>query len=281
MSARSTQIKLVGAAGAAALVVATLGSPALAADKTFAYTCTTLGPVGVNYDAGTLPTSMVAGQKVTQAATLTVNLVAEQVQGVEDNYLATNVGGSAANTNAGDPLSFAFALPTTDLPDPAADIAIVSSTGTETLRPVTAGEWTVAPGDLSAPLTLSTPGGDVQATVTCLAPTDGSNALGTIKVTKDTTTTKLSHTYNAKRHIVGGTATVKSHYGLRATGKVTFVLKKGTKRIGKVVASVKNGKAKASFKKVTKAGKYTLTASYGGNGGLKGSKAKANVFRIR
>ena len=96
--------------------------------------------------------------------------------------------------------------------------------------------------------------------------------LGTITVSKDKTKSKVSAT------VKGSTATVKdkvkSHFGLKATGKVKFTLKKGSTVVGHAKGKIsKKGVAKVSFKKL-KSTKYTVTAMYKGSSNLKGSTGK-------
>ena len=105
-------------------------------------------------------------------------------------------------------------------------------------------------------------------------PTDGTQVLGTTTVAKDKTKSKVS----AK--VKGSTANVsdkvKSHFGLKPTGKVTFTLKKGSKTVGKAKGKIsKKGVAKVSFKHLGSS-KYSVSASYKGDKNLKGSKGKAS-----
>ena len=80
MSVRSKHLKIVGAAGAAALTVGALSAPALSAPgdltATATYSCLN-GAINATGDFTVAPpstTSLVAGQKVTSAATLHVVL---------------------------------------------------------------------------------------------------------------------------------------------------------------------------------------------------------------
>jgi hypothetical protein len=50
--------------------------------------------------------------------------------------------------------------------------------------------------------------------------------------------------------------------------------------MGKATVSLKNGAASHVFSKVKKAGKWSITAAYQGNGNLKSSSGKAS-FRVR
>jgi hypothetical protein len=71
---------------------------------------------------------------------------------------------------------------------------------------------------------------------------------------------------------------VKSHFGIKAKGKVKFQLMKGTKTIKTVTKKLKRQAAKATFSGVTKAGKYTVKAKYLGSSNLKASSGSKSVI---
>jgi hypothetical protein len=74
---------------------------------------------------------------------------------------------------------------------------------------------------------------------------------------------------------------VKSHFGLKVTGKVKFILKKGTHKIKTMKDKLnKKGVAKVKFSGVKKPGKYSITAKYGGSANMKGSSDKA-TFKVK
>ena len=79
---------------------------------------------------------------------------------------------------------------------------------------------------------------------------------------KDKSKTATKATYNAKKDVATGTAKVKGHFGLAGTGKVKFTLKKGTKTVKSVTATLKKGAAKAAFKNVKAKGSYSITAAF-------------------
>ena len=65
----------------------------------------------------------------------------------------------------------------------------------------------------------------------CTAPTNGTQTLGTISVSKDKSKTATAASYNGKKNVATGKAKVKgAKYKLPGTGKVKFTLKKGTHR---------------------------------------------------
>jgi hypothetical protein len=286
MSARKTHLKLVGAASAALLTVGVVSAPALAAAHDVSYSC--FGgalTIPITMDVGTLPTSLVAGQKVTQTIISPVaHLPAQAVQVAQaqgwDAVSATTV--SATGT------PYALNLPKTALPPPVAPPALPSpldipGTGAFTITSTKAGTVTVAAGDMTATIQGYKSGAPANAIpLDCVAPTDGTQNFGTIAVTKDKSKTVAVADYNAKKDKATGSAKVKgATFGLKGTGKVKFTLKKGTHVVdskkGKLNAK---GKAVAVFAKVSKAGNYSITATFGGDGGLKGSKDKA-TFTVK
>jgi hypothetical protein len=272
----ATHLKLVGASSAALLIAGMAASPALAAPVTINYTC---GPVvlPITIDPGTLPTSLTAGQKVNQPFTsANVHLDAATV-GVAQAQGWTSVSGTstADGTKPGTP--YKLTIPQTAVPQTAGATLDLAATGSLALQAKTAGSYKVFAGDSTAFIQGYNASGPANTiTLPCAAPTDGSTTFGTITVKKDTTKTKASASDAGTT--VKGKAKVKSHFGLKPTGKVSFTLMKGTHKVatakGKLSAT---GVAKATFKNVTKAGKYTLKAAFKGDKALKGSKGTTTV----
>lgn len=283
MSLRSKHLKLIGAAGAAALTVGTLASPALAVGHNLTYTCDApVGATSVTFDPGTVPAKMVAGQKlVNHNAKLTVHLNQQQTglaQSVGDH-----VRGKGTSKGAGNSLPFSMTFPNTAIPATPGATMDINGTGQATIRPLTAGTWTVKVGDMAATLIFSLGGTDTTTLpATCTAPTNGTKNLATIAVSKDKSKTVTGASYNAKKDKATGTAKVKGKkFGLTGTGKVKFTLKKGTHKIKTIKGKLnKKGIAKVSFKHVKKAGKYSITAKYAGNKALKASSGK-HTFKVK
>jgi hypothetical protein len=99
-----------------------------------------------------------------------------------------------------------------------------------------------------------------------------------VKVVKDRTTTHVGASYSRARHQIKATAKVRSKFGLRPTGTVKLTLKKGTHTIKTVSDTLsRKGIASAVFKRVRKAGTYTVKASYAGNPVLKPSSGAKRV----
>ncbi|HEY2879745.1 Ig-like domain repeat protein [Nocardioides sp.] len=278
MSARSQHLKLIGAAGAAALAIGTMAGPAVAATKDLTYSCATLGPTNVTFNFGSLKTKMVAGQTDKHAMSQVIHLNA--AQGGLASTLGTHVKGTLTAKGAKNTMPFSMKIPNTALNGGAQDIP---ASGTGTIRPLKAGKWSVSLGSMSAALVLSGgAGGDTPVSDTCSAPTNGTQKLGTITVSKDKSKTVTSAKYNTTKNQATGTAKVKgAKFKLAGTGKVKFTLKKGTHVLKSVKSKLnKKGIAKVHFKHVKRAGKYSITAKFGGDKGLKASSGRAS-FRVR
>lgn len=307
MSART--FKLVGAAGAAALAIGTAG-PAVAAGggtTDVAYTCVTAAGNATptaSYAVAAAPAKMVAGQTVKLTTTGTITLdaattaLATQALGWV-KFDGTIVTPTSATT-VGQNLSF----PKTTMGTPG-NPTVATATGKTILRPTKAGTYAPKFGNLGTAdgkqgaVTLNgfdasdAPLGSVvfpngtgtfkQCTNNAgkTAMVDSLAAPVTIAVTKDASKTSTKASYNAKKHVATGTATVAgSKFKLAGTGKVTFTLKKGSKTVKSMTASLKKGKATAAFKNLKKKGSYTITAKFKGDSGLKGSSGKAS-FKVK
>ncbi|MEQ6902553.1 Ig-like domain repeat protein [Nocardioides sp. YIM 152588] len=88
------------------------------------------------------------------------------------------------------------------------------------------------------------------------------------------TTSKTTAKYAKKKATI--TTTVKSSAGT-PKGKVSYVVKKGKKKVAAAKVALKAGKAKLVVKKakLKKTGKYTVVATYLGNASFKKSTSKA------
>lgn len=276
MSLRSKHLKLIGAAGAAALTIGAVATPAVAASQDLTYTCDLLDSTSVSLNPGTIPATMVAGQTSKRTMSMVVHLTADQT--ALAHSFGTSVDGSAVAKGAHNTFPFNMTIPTQTIPG--SGTMDVNASGPGKIRPLTAGTWTVTAGDMVANLTVhGTPGTSVSPN--CVAPTNATADFGTITVSKDKTTTATSADYNATKNIATGKAKVKSHFGLKPTGSVKFTLKKGTHKIKTIADNLnKKGIAKVSFAGVKKPGKYSITAKYGGSSNMKGSSDKA-TFTVK
>lgn len=296
MNASRLSVKLLGAAGAAALAIgAGVGAmPAEAAPVTISYDCAAgYAPLGVVMDLGTLPTTMVAGQTVTQTIHDGVlHLPNQTVQALVGLLGYDNLAADVVSTS-GTP--YTLTVPATDLPsaseaaDP--DLTVdIPATGAFTLTATTAGHLDVVAGAIAPTLHGSTAGVAADPfPISCDAPTDGSQDLGSITVVKDASTTSTSAAYKAKNRTATLTAKVKgAKYGMAGTGKVTFTVKKGKKTVKTLRGVLKNGVARASFKapknptkkKAVVPVKYTVKAAFAGDSALK-SSAGGSTFTVK
>lgn len=292
MISRSSQLKLIGAAGAAALTVGAIAAPALAAGSaTVNYTCSTpAGPAtpSAAYTVATAPTTMVVGQPLDTTAVFTLDPattgLAQAVLGW-DSFKGTITTKPTA-TRAGLALKF----PKTKLGTGAGGSTDANATGT-TLAGTKVGNFTFVLGDLGV---VKLTGFDSSGTnlgsivfpdgasygrcmndagTTTL--TDGGNPVTTTLV-KDASTTKVHAAYLAKHHKVLASAKVSGTVGhVPGTGKVRFFLKKGTHTLKAVSGSLnKKGIAKVIINKHLAKGKYVVKAKYKGDDSLKASSGK-------
>jgi hypothetical protein len=281
MSVRSTHLKIVGAVGAAALTVGALTAPALAAPQDITYNCDQgappLGPLDTTIDPGTIPAALVAGQKVKRNVTMTMHL--DQTQTGIAQSIGTSVSGTIKSKGT-DALALTF--PATPIPGTPGATMDVVATGKGTISSAKAGSIDITTGRVGAVLHLTGgAGGPVDATPSCAQPTDGSQVLGTVTVSKDSSKTTTVAKYAAKTKKATGKATVKgAKYGLAGTGKVKFILKKGTKTVASKSGKLnKKGVASVAFKNVKAKGNYSITAKFAGDNGLKKSSGK-DTFKV-
>ena len=113
-------------------------------------------------------------------------------------------------------------------------------------------------------------------------PTDptlaASEATKALTVVKDQTTTTPTAVYRDARNRLVGKATVESQHGTAVAGDVKFVLKRdGVKIRTALVELNKFDKAKKVFKRISKAGVYTVVARYLGSPTLKRSVDRVKV----
>lgn len=295
MSLRSqTHRTLIGAAGAAALTIGAIASPALAAGSTASatYTCTTqFGPAHPSavYTVKSAPAKMAVGQPVGTTAKFTLDAAttALATTGLGWSKFSGSIKTDPSASQAGLNLKF----PKTALANGTGGSTVANAKGS-TLAGTKTGNFTFKLGDLGK-VTLTGYDSSGKKVGTVAFPTKGStgkckNDTGTTtlksgttavttKIVKDKSKTKESASYSAKKHQANGTAKVKARYGTPATGKVKFSLKKGTKTVKSATGKLnKKGIAKVSFKGVTAKGKYSIVGKYTGSKTLKGSSGKGS-----
>jgi hypothetical protein len=306
MNVRSKHLKLIGAAGAAALAIGTVATPALAAGPVSAsvgYRCVALnGAATVHptaaYNVAAPPTSLVAGQVKKLATTSSFTLNATDTGLAAASLGATAISGTikTSPSNAGVGLGLSF--PKTTLGNNTSDGSTTAhAAGNTVLRFTKAGSFTLKLGNVGK---VFLQGYDLSGSKTSTASFPDSsqgngpckNAAGTttlkdasakaavVTVTKDRSKTKTAAAYKATKHLAKGKAKVKGHFGLAGHGKVKFILKKGHHKVAAKKGKLnKRGVAHVKFKHVTKHGKYSITAKFAGDKALKKSSGK-HTFKV-
>jgi hypothetical protein len=288
----STRLRTIAAgsvlgltAGSAAVLVAP--SPASAVPVSF--DCSVLGgepqPFTVDLTSNA-PDRLTTGSTVAPVVT-TALTVPEGVAGLM-RLLGDEASGTITSTVAVDGVeqTFPLTVPRTDIGD--SGPAVLTATGT--MESITGGNpgdvIEVQVGNQSVSMDLwdlesETPEVPAFSTVVPCTPSAGQDLVtDQISVVKAGSKTRATVKYKARKDTVAGAATVKSSNGIAATGKVTFVLKKGKKTVKKVTKAVRGGKAAVTFKRVRKAGRYSLVATYSGSSRVNKSADTAR-FRVR
>jgi hypothetical protein len=292
MTVRSTHLKLIGAAGAAALAIGTIASPALAAGTaSVSYTCTT--PLGdahpsAVYTVANPPAKMAVGQPLATTATFTLDPATTALATGTLGW--SKFKGTITTKPSASKAGLSLTFPKTALGS-LGNSTVAHAKGSTLAGSAVKSSFTFVLGNLGkVSLTGYDSSGKKVGTVdfpnsdgTFGACTNdagsttlmnGATAL-TTKVVKDSTKTKESASYAAKKKTATSTAKVKSHFGTAATGKVSFTLKKGTHKVKVMTGKInKKGVAKVVFKGVKAKGKYSITAKYAGSKSLKGSSGK-------
>jgi hypothetical protein len=301
---RTKHLKLVGAAGAAALTVGGLTAPALAGvpanTADVHYTCATAAgntTPEIQFGFNSAPASVVAGKTVKVPGTQTVTIDATTSGLAHTVFLWDSFKGTVKTTPTAKRAGLNIKIPKTTIPNQVDGTTVATTTGNVLVRAFKAGTYTMKLGSLGHVHLqgLDASGNPIPANSNGVADfpnADGSfgrckNNAGsttvknagtpvTIKVTKDKSTTAAKASYNAKKDKATGTAKVKGHFGLPGTGKVKLTLKKGTHTVKSMKVKLnKKGVATGAFKHVKAKGKYSISASFKGDAALKGSSDKA------
>ena len=308
---RTKHLKLLGAAGATALTIGAIASPALAAGEESAdvtYTCpTTLGLTpapSAHYVVDAPPATLFAGQKASLPTTGTITIDTATSSALAAPPAAGGFGwvsftAKIVTPTSGSQVGQNLTVAKSPMAAPG-NPTTAPITGNTLVRPTKAGTFTLNLKNLGAASGLPAgavtlqgfdaadavlnsaifPDGGAFGQCTNVAGStplqNATPAPATIAVAKDKSATATKASYNAKKDIATGTATVKGRFGLAGTGKVKFTLKKGTKTVKSITATLKKGKASAAFKKVKAKGKYSITAAYAGDAALKASSGKAS-----
>jgi hypothetical protein len=305
MSLRTTKnLKLAGASCAALALTAAVTVPALAAGEftgSTTYNCNGILPA-VTFAMNTPPAKMAAGQTVKVPDKSNFTLDSGTTAFVQGSLGWSKFGGSVSSATKPDS-GLALIIPKTNLgnntggSDPGSTTA--HAAGNALLRSTKVGTYTVKFGKVDATLQGYNSDGSKHGSPVIFSDTDpnafapactntdvsgattpqdsGSNP-ATVKVVKDRTHTTVGAAFAKARHQIKAITKVKSRFGLKPTGSVKVILKKGTKTI-KTITSKLNSKGVATsvFKNVSKPGKYTVRASYGGSATLRGSSGSTSL----
>ncbi|GAA3817770.1 hypothetical protein GCM10022242_19630 [Nocardioides panacisoli] len=259
-----------------------MGTAQPAAAASLNFDCNVLGnpqtfPVDITSSA---PAQLPTGSSTTPDLTTVVTIPAGLADALRGLLQASSFSGVIHSTTLVNdvPQAADLTVPQTGAGAPGTAIPL---TATGSLAPITAGNpgdvTTLAAGAQDVVMTLVTPGGDQPLEVLCTPGADQDLTFGTITSVKDGSKTAAKAAYSAKHHAVASSAKVTSAHGIvPASGKVKFVLKRGSTAVGSVTEALNDsGKATAAFTGVRKSGSYTVVASYKGSDLLKGSKDSA------
>ena len=129
------------------------------------------------------------------------------------------------------------------------------------------GSTTYVPGDLLVSLNFRSSGGGSVASFSdldCSVP-ETTKRVDTVAYAKSPTKVTPSATYSKGKKKVIASVRVTATSKVVPGGKVTAVLYRGSKKVTSVSATLKSGKASATFGGVSKKGSYKVVVSYGGS----------------
>ncbi len=290
-------------ASAASLAVAAAGFAALAPaaqaeSAALAYTCKISlfdgEKLSVVVDTD-LPDTVKAGSSTPVKVTANVSLAEAKGGALPTlrNLNAASVLGSAEvgwTLDGAEQKAAVLSIPSTVVPAAGA-LALTATGPAAAFAPTQPGTYVIKAGAFTGKLDLKKANGQPtdlinSADIAC-APNAGQDlTVDTVQVTAGdkptvaTSVTKAKAKYAKKKKSVSASATVKAS-GKAASGKVKFTLKRGKKVVRVSTKTLnKKGVAKATFKKVSRKGTYTLTAKYAGSKTVKASK-KVVTFKVR
>jgi hypothetical protein len=284
---RLRTITTVGAVAIATGATVVLGAATPASAATLSFDCNvpiigaqTFSATITSNAPATLPTGSSSAPSITTVMTVPASL-ADTMRGLLGVTSLSGVIHSTTLVNGVEKV-VDLTIPTTPAGATGTDVPLQA---TGVLAPITAGTpgstTTLAAGAQDVVMSLVTGTGTSPFDVPCTPSTGQSTTLGTITSVKDGSHTSDRTAFSASKHAATSTATVKSAHGIvKATGKVTFVLKRGTRKVATVTKTLTSGKAVALFKGVRTKGKYTVTATYAGSSTLKTSRATSS-FTVR
>lgn len=270
--------------GLAASTAVVLGTAGTASAATISFDCTT--PIGAKTFSvvvtANAPAQVPTGTSVTPTVT-SVMTIPEDLAGLMRFISTDEISGTIQTTTVVDGVEVptTITIPRTDIGDSGPAVL----TGTGTLPAIAAGPagtvHRIAAGPQDVAMTLidtdADPDAETPQAVTC-TPTAGQSTVFSTFTSSATSSTALKAKYAKKSHKATITATVNAP-GVDPSGTVTVKVKHG-KSVKTKTVPVVGGKAKAVFKKLTKKGKYKVTASYSGAAAASASTAKT-TFKVR
>lgn len=272
--------------------IALLAPSATAATGSVNFDCEVpiLGKTTFAVEADTnLPETVTAGSKVSYDFTAKVT-TPDNVRSSAIFFFGQQVTGDAAVTaSAGGVASPVSAtLPTTAIPTATGPL-VLTVAGKGSWTPSGTGAQDVTVSAFTANLTFIKDGVKAATPLTVPCSVATPVVVDTVQVVEATTppvvtpaasktTAKVKYSKKSKK----ATVTTSVKVGKKAaSGKVKIKLAKGKKTVKTVTVKLnKSGKATASFKKITKKGKYTATVSYAGSSSVKKSSKKV-TFTVK
>lgn len=258
--------------------------PASAAGTTMDFDCAVpvVGTQTFPVTIESTPAEALPGSSTAPHVTVEVRIFQTLADMLRSVFQATSIEGVIDSTMLVDtvPQQAELTIPPTGPGDPGTEMAIAAAGDLAPVDVGSAGTVTdLAAGVQDVVLMLTTPQGTSPLPITC-TPADGvDTTYGHITSTKASSTTDAAVTYSASKDKAKASATVTGSQGVAPTGKVKFVLKRGTQKVDSVTKALTDGKASATFTGVRKTGKYSVVATYQGSGQLGGSSDTAK-FRV-
>jgi hypothetical protein len=296
MSARGTNLTFVSAAGAALALTAAAAAPSLAAGDvraTFSYGCGNGVTPTAGYSVAAPPARMAAGQTVKLGTTATFSLDPPNSGLVAVVLHAVSVDGKLRTKPSNKAVGLHLKIAKTVLGNAPLGATTAKMSGKTLLRSTHVGTFTLRLGDLgllhlqgydgtgAATKSLDFPSADGNFS-TCTNPAgktalESAGTAATVKVGKDSTSTKVRAAFLPAKHRISTTTKVRSHFGIRARGKVRIRLKRGATTIRTLTVKLnRKGLAKTAFR-VTRAGRYTVRSRYDGRTNLRRSAGSTRL----
>lgn len=177
----------------------------------------------------------------------------------------------------GSPVAVNAPIPRTAVPKSGTPLVLVANGALPAVKVAAPGTVTYKPSDLKFTVNAYRADGSTVFSLdkgNCdMAAAGESKVLDTLTFVKSPSKTTTSAAYGKAAKKVAASARVTSTSGVAPTGKVTFALVKGSKKIKSVTANVVGGKAAASFAGVKAKGAYKVVSTYSGSTAVNGSSS--------